>query len=185
MSHNQFSRPTKYSRSGKLDTLHITLMGIVLAARIVLSYVPSLEFGTYAEIGVGFIGTAISGILFGPWYGLIISVINDIFTALLHGQQFFLGFTFSAGLAGVIYGWMLWRKPINWQRIFIAVLLITLIINLGFNSLWIKMMFGRAWMAFMPLRIIKNLVSLPINTLLLGLILKNPSIQKLILKYQL
>lgn len=184
MNQQDFSRSTKYTRSGKLDTLNITLMGIVLAARIVLSYVPSLEFGTYAEIGVGFIGTAISGILFGPWYAIIISVINDIITALLHGQQFFLGFTFSAGLAGFIYGWMLWRKPVSWQRIFIAVLLITLIVNLGFNSLWVKMMFGRAWMAFMPLRLAKNLVSLPINTVLLVLIFKNPSIQKLIHKYQ-
>lgn len=185
MSHNRFNRPIKYSRAGKLDTLHISLMGIVLAGRIVLSYVPSLEFGTYAEIGVGFLGTAISGILFGPWYALIISTINDIITALLHGQQFFLGFTFSAALGGLIYGWMLWRKPISWKRIFITIFLITVIVNLGFNSLWIKMMFGRAWMAFMPLRLIKNMVSLPINTLLLGVILHNPSIQKLILKYQL
>lgn len=182
---NNTSRPSiRYTKPGKLQTHQLTLLAIVLAARIVLSYVPSMKFGSYAEIGFGFIGTAISGILFGPWYALIVSVANDLITSLLHGQNFFLGFVLSAALGGYFYGKVLWRQTISWKRIFIAVLLVTIIINLGLNSLWIKIMFDRAWMAFLPLRVVKNLVSLPLNTILLGLILMNPTIKKLLQKYQ-
>lgn len=180
--HNQHT--IKYQRAGKLQTQQITMLGIVLAGRIILSYVPSMNFGTYAEIGFGFIGTALSGILFGPWYALIVSVANDLITSLLHGQNFFLGFVFSAALGGYIYGKLLWRQAFSWRRTFLAVLLVTLIINLGLNSLWLKIMFDQAWIAFMPLRIGKNLVSLPLNTLMLGLIFQNPTIRRLINQYK-
>lgn len=184
MNKKHSQQPIRYTKAGKLQTQQITLLAIVLAGRIVLSYVPSLSFGTYAEIGFGFIGTAFSGILFGPWYALIVSVANDLITSLLHGKNFFLGFVISAALGGFIYGKLLWRQPFSWLRAFLTVLLVTVVINLGLNSLWIKMMFNEAWVAFMPLRIGKNLVSLPLNTLMLGLVFKNPTIQRLIKHYE-
>ena len=176
--------PIRYSTPGKLQTQQITMLAIVLAGRIILSYVPSMSFGTYAEIGFGFIGTAISGILFGPWYALIVSIANDLMTSLLHGGNFFIGFILSAAIGGYIYGKLLWRQIISWKRIFAAVLLVTLIVNLTLNTLWLSLMTGEAWIAMMPFRLAKNLVSLPLNTFILGLIFKNPTIKHLINKYQ-
>lgn len=183
MNKKNSQKPIRYTKAGQLQTQQITLLGIVLAGRILLSYVPSLKFGSFAEVGFGFIGTAISGALFGPWYALIVSVANDLITSLLHGQNFFLGFVVSAALGGYIYGKLLWRQAFSWQRIIIAVLLVTVIINLGLNSLWLKIMFDQAWLAFMPLRIIKNLISLPLNAALLGLIFQNPTVRRLINQY--
>lgn len=169
----------------KITTSQLTLMAIMLAARIVLSFIPSLNVNNIIEVGFGFVGAAFSGILFGPIPAMIISVINDLITFFITGGGiFFPGFTLSAALGGIFYGWMLWRKPITWKRIFLAVLLVTVIINIGLNSIWVKMLFGQAWMAFMPLRIAKNLVSLPLNTLILGFLFKTPTIEKLINKYQ-
>lgn len=169
----------------KIGTSQLTLMAIMIAARIILSFIPSLNVNNFIEVGFGFVGTAFSGILFGPIYALIVSVINDLITFFLTGGGiFFPGFTISAAVGGWIYGQLLWRKPINWKRIFVAVLVVTLIVNIGMNSIWIKMLFGQAWMVFMPLRIGKNLITLPLNTLILTVLFKNPSIQKLIEKYQ-
>ncbi|MGF3066011.1 hypothetical protein [Facklamia sp. P12950] len=78
----------------------------------------------------------------------------------------------------------MWRKERNWKNILIAVVLVTFIVNLGFGSLWIKMMQGKAWAAFMPIRIAKNAVSLPLNTIILVIILKLPVIDRLIKKFQ-
>lgn len=169
----------------KISTSQLTLMAIMVAARIVLSFIPSLNFGNLVEVGVGFVGTAFSGILFGPVFSFLVSIVNDLITFFISGSGFFFpGFTISAGVGGWLYGWILWRKPITWQRIFIAVLLVTLIVNLGMNSIWIRMMYGRAWAAFMPMRIVKNLISLPINTIILTFLFKSPAIEKLIKKYQ-
>lgn len=169
----------------KISTSQLTLMAIMIAARIILSFIPTLNVNNFIEIGFGFVGTAFSGILFGPVYAAIVSVINDLITFFIGGGGiFFPGFTLSAAVGGLIYGHILWRKPITWKRIFVSVLLVTLIVNLGMNSIWVKMLFGQAWMAFMPLRIGKNLVSLPLNTIILTVLFTNPAIKKLIDKYQ-
>lgn len=177
-------RPTAYGHKGKLTTLQLTTMALLLAFRIILGYIPALRLGEIAQMGVGFIGTAISSAIVGPWWGIVISVLNDLITAVLNGYNLFFGYTLSAGLGGMIYGLFFWRKERNWKSILICVTLITLIINLGLGSLWIRMMQGKAWAAFMPLRIAKNAFSLPINTLVLILIFKLPVIKRLIDRFE-
>lgn len=174
----------KKYQTGKLSALHIVLLGLVLAFRILLSLIPPISGGNYVEIGLGFIGAAFTGVLFGPWYAMIVSVANDIITTNMSGTTFFIGFTFSAALGGLFYGWMLWRKPLSWKRIFITVLLVTVVINLILNSIWIRMMYGSSWIAFMPTRIIKNIVSLFTNTFILKMIFDQPTIKRLVEKYR-
>ena len=177
-------KQTSYRLPGKLSTIQVTLLGIILGLRIVLSFLPSLDFGKLVQIGVGFVGTALSGILFGPWYALIVSIANDLITAMLHGKQFFLGFTLSAAVGGLLYGLFLWRKPTSLKQIALAVLAVTLIVNIGMNSIWIRMMYGKAWSVFMPMRIIKNLISFPLNTAILYFLFNIPTIKKFIQRYQ-
>ena len=177
-------KEVRYTHQGRLSTLQITLLGIILGLRIALSFVPGLNFGNLVQIGFGFIGAALSGALFGPWYSVIVAIANDLITAMLHGDNFFLGFTLSAALGGIIYGYFLWRKPLNWKQIIPAVLLITLVINIGLNSIWIKVMYGKAWAAFMPMRIVKNLISLPLNSIILYLIFNIPVVKKFIERYR-
>lgn len=168
----------------RLTTLQVSLLGIILGLRIVLSFVPSINLGNLVQLGVGFIGAALSGALFGPWYALILSLFNDLITSLLQGKNIFLGFTLSAGLGGLFYGYFLYRKPASWKNIFFAVLSVTLIINLGLNSIWIKMMYGKAWAVFMPMRIVKNTLSLPLNTIILYFVFNNQTVKSFINKYQ-
>lgn len=184
MQETNTRRPVSYGRKGKLTTLQLTTMALLLAFRIMLGYIPSLRLGEIAQIGVGFIGTALSSAIVGPWWGIVLSSLNDIITALLDGYNFFFGYTLSAALGGMIYGLFLWRKEHNWKNILIAVTLITIFVNLGLGSLWIRIMQGKAWAAFMPLRLSKNAVSLPINTLVLIIIFKIPVIKRLIEKFQ-
>lgn len=171
-------------QQGKLSTINITTLAVVLAFRIIFAFIPAFSYGQYVEFGVGFIGAALTGALFGPWYAMIVGVAADLITTSMKGYQFFIGFTFSAALGGFIYGLMLWRKDTTWLRVFITVLLITLIVNLGFNSLWIRIMYGQAWLVFMPARIIKNAISLVLNTVVLKLLLSHPTTQRLINKYR-
>lgn len=169
----------------KLNAQKITLMSVVLAARIILSYIPGLRFGDLAEIGVGFIGTAFSGILFGPIFAFIISALNDVITFFLTGWgPFFPGFTLGAGIGGWMYGAFLWRKEVTWLRVFLVVLSVTLVVNLGLTSLWVKILTGQAWQAIMGIRLVKNLISLPLNTIILYFFLKTPAVARLIRQYR-
>lgn len=168
-----------------LTSRQISLMGIMLGIQIAISYLPSIKAGAFVEVGFGFIGTALSGALFGPFYALILASLSDLITALLHGKAFFIGFTLSAGLAGYLYGKGLWRQPKDFKRVLITVLAVTLIVNLGLNSIWVKMITGKAWAAFMSLRIIKNVFSFFINTGILYVIFNHPTVKKSIQHHQL
>ena len=78
----------------------------------------------------------------------------------------------------------MYRKELTLPRIFVTVLIITLVINLGLNSLWIYIMTQKAFSAFMGIRILKNIISLPLNTVILYALFRNKTMQQMIEKYR-
>ena len=173
----------KYNRKRTLD---ITVMAMVVAIRLVMEMLPAITFGLYVKIGFGFIGAAIAGVMLGPWRAALVGILVDILGNFFSGKsgQFFIGYTFTALVGGLIYGYFLYKRPLRWEQILIAVLLVTIVCNLGLNSLWVYMMTGKAFAVFMPLRIIKNLISFPLNTAILTVLFSNQTMKTLIEKYR-
>ncbi|MGX7091849.1 folate family ECF transporter S component [Hutsoniella sourekii] len=169
---------------GKLTARHITVMAVLFAFRFALGLIPAFNVGNMVKMGFGFIGTAFFGAILGPWYGALAAFLQSVLNAVITGQQFFIGFDLASGLAGFIYGYFFWRRPINWKSILVAVTLVTLIVNLGLNSLWIRILQDKAWVVFMPMRILKNAISLPLNTLILSFIFRFPQIKQVISRIQ-
>ena len=184
----------KYNRKQILD---ITVMALILAIRLVMEMLPAIKFGNgggdfrlqvgvYVQLGFGFIGAAIAGIMLGPWRAALVGILVDILGNFFRGEsgQFFIGYTLTALVGGLIYGYFLYKRPLRWEQILIAVLLVTIVCNLGLNSLWVYMMTGKAFSVFMPLRIIKNLISFPLNTAILTVLFSNQTMKTLIEKYR-
>ena len=173
----------KYNRKRTLD---ITVMAMVLAIRLVMEMLPAIKFGLYVQIGFGFIGAAIAGVMLGPWRAALVGILVDILGNFFRGEsgQFFLGYTLTALVGGLIYGYFLYKRPLRWEQIFIAVLLVTIFCNLGLNSIWVHMMTGKAFAVIMPLRILKNMISLPLNTVILTVLFSNKTMKTLIEKYR-
>ena len=65
-----------------------------------------------------------------------------------------------------------------------TVLLVTIVCNLGLNSIWVHMMTGKAFAVIMPLRILKNMITLPLNTAILTVLFSNKTMKILIEKYK-
>lgn len=164
----------------------ITVMALVLAIRLALEMIPSLSMGNIVQIGFGFIGAALSGALLGPVGAAVIGLFTDVFGTLLKGGggTFFVGYTLTAIVGGWIYGVGLYRKPTTAKRIVATVTIITLVCNLGLNSIWVYMMTGKAFTTFMGIRIVKNLISLPLNSVILYLLLNHPTLRKMIEKFR-
>lgn len=79
---------------------------------------------------------------------------------------FFFGFTFDAMLAGVLYGSILYKKPVTIPRVFVAEFAAKVIVNCGFNTLWISVLYGKGFLAILPMRLLKNAIMLPIDTII-------------------
>ena len=56
---------------------------------------------------------------------------------LFPAGAYFPGFTLTAVLAGLVYGFFLYRKPAAVWRAVAAVLIITVVLNMGLNTLWL------------------------------------------------
>ena len=173
----------KYNRKRTLD---ITVMAMVVAIRLVMEMLPKINFGLYVQIGFGFIGAAIAGVMLGPWRAALVGILVDILGNFLSGKtgQFFLGYTLTALVGGLIYGYFLYKRPLRWEQIGLAVLLVTIFCNLGLNSIWVYMMTQKAFAVFMPMRILKNMISLPLNTAILTVLFSNTTMKTLIEKYR-
>lgn len=169
----------------KLTTQQWVLMAIVLAMLLILSMIPGFNYGNFVQIGVGFLGSAFAGALFGPVYAPLINVFKDILGYFLYNTgAFFPGFTLSAALGGFFYAKMLWRKEKSWKNVITAVLLNTVIVNLFLNTLWVVIMYDKAWMAIFPMRLAKNAVSMVFNSVALYYFFNLDVIKRLIKEFQ-
>lgn len=149
-------------------TQNLVICGLMAALAVVLSYVASIDVGPYIRIGFSGIPNRIIEFLFGPIVGSIFGGMLDILKYLVKPNgAFFFGFTFDAMLAGVIYGSFLYKKPVKLWRIALAEFLAKLIVNCGFNTLWICVLYGKGFFALLPARILKNAIMLPLDTAIL------------------
>jgi len=149
-------------------TRNVVFCGLMAALAIVLGMVASISIGQYIRIGFSGLPNRMVDFLFGPVVGCIFwrcarcAEISDE-----TGRSVFFGFTLNAMLSGIIYGSILYRKPIRWKRIILAELLVKLFINCVLNTLWLSMLYGNAFMVLLPPRILKNAIMLPIDSVIL------------------
>lgn len=162
----------------KLDARTITQIALLMALEIILTRFVSIQT-PIVRIGFGFLPSAMIGMLFGPWIGGTAGILTDLAGTFLGGSAvFFPGFTLSAFLGGFIYGVFLHNKPKSLWRISLAVLVITIFVNLGLNTLWIYMLTKEAAIAILPARLIQNAILAPIRIALIYFVANNQTIRK-------
>lgn len=163
----------------------IILSALLLALTIVLSRFLSINTPLLV-IGFSFVPVGIAGFLLGPKYASIISGLSDLIGALLFPfGTFFIGFTISAIVKGLIYGLILYKDELNNKqliiRLVIACSLVILIPDMIMNAIWLVIMYDKAFIAVLSARIIPELIMLPIQIITLFAIIN--AIRPVIKKY--
>ena len=151
----------------------LTACGMLCALALVLNMTTTFNIGPYIRIGVSGIPAQIADYLFGPVVGGIFGGVLDVVKYMLRPDgNFFPGFTVSGIVGGMIYGMILYRHKLSLPRIFAAEFALKLIVNVGLNTLWLNMLYGKALAVLLPSRCLSNLIMLPIDTILLYLVLR-------------
>ena len=146
-----------------------TLTGAaMLVALYTILSIFTLKLSTTWEIGFAWIALAVCGMLYGPLVGGVAGAVGDTLGFIVSPNGgFFPGFTLSAFIMGFLYGlWFYKRRP----RPLLAVgacLTVTLVINFVLTPLWLHMMYGQAFVIFSSVKIVKNIIKLPIDAALL------------------
>lgn len=150
------------------STKRLCIMGILIALQILLARLVNIPIGTYTRVNLGFLPNAVAGMLMGPFCAMLVAASGDLLGATLFPSgAIFPGFTLTAALAGINYGLWLNRRKMTWWRAVLCVLPVTLVCNIGMNTLWLYMISGDAALAAFPVRALKNLVQYPVNVALL------------------
>lgn len=162
----------------------IALMGVLMALRIILSQFLSITTG-FVKISFFFIPVVIMAILFGPIIAGSANALCDFIGAMLFpaGGLYFPGFTLTAFLSGIIYSSFYYKKDLTLKRIIIVNIIVTFILSLPLNTLWLYMMQGNAVFAFLPARIISSSIMCVVQIFITYAMVNVSVFQKQIIKF--
>ena len=105
----------------------------------------------------------------GMFYAGILDILK--FVAKPTGA-FFPGFTLISMLGAVIYGTVLYRRPVTFSRVLLAKLLVALICNVLLNTWCLSFMYGKGMAGLIGPRLLKNLIMWPIDSVIFFVIVK-------------
>jgi len=152
-----------------INTKQIVYLSLFISLEVVLTRFLSVQT-PIVRIGFTFIPIAVSAMMFGAVFSGISAALADVIGMMLFPSgPYFPGFTLTAFLSGIIYGMFLYNKTVNLFRISTAVIIISLFLNLGMDTVWIWMLTGKGLMILLPSRIIKCLIMIPIQITIIEL----------------
>lgn len=166
----------------------LTTTALLIALHTVLAFALSLQITPSMRISVSFLANVIIGALFGPVIGFVSAAAGDLIQFVIKPTgAFFPGWTLSAALAGMIYGFFFYKRlPAGKKagrnvvvadlrfllRCIIAITIDMLLVNILLGTYWCSLMYGKGFWFYLSARFVKNVVQLPINILLTYITLK-------------
>lgn len=152
----------------------IILSALCLSVLIILSRFISIKTEILV-ISLSFIPIIMSSIWLGPKYSTIIAGLGDLLGAILFPfGPYFPGFTLSSAITGLIYGLFLYNKGKKFEnnkkfliRLILSSMIVLFIVNIFVNSLWINLLYGKAYFAVLASRVTAQVIMLPIQVVVI------------------
>ena len=171
---NSLSLPEKFRQSAQELKQVRTLTGVAmwLAMSVVISFTASVRVTETIKIGLGYLITALLGMLYGPFTAALAAGAGDLIKYLLKPDgAYFFGFTLTAMLGGVVYGVFFYREKCTIPRAIASKATVSLLLNCLLNTVWVSWLYGMPFLGALGPRVIKNLMALPFEIVLLYIVL--------------
>ena len=155
----------------------ILITAILLASEIILGRFLAIRT-PILTISFSFVPLILIAILLGPKYAVLNGILSDLIGALLFPTgPYFIGYTISNALSGLVYGLFLYQKEFKFDKKFIikliiSVFIVNFIINALLNTYWLLLTTKKAINFLAPIRFIKQLIMLPIKVITIIFITK-------------
>lgn len=157
-------------------TASLTMGGLFAALSIILTRFFSFYIlGESIRLGFGSIPILLSGAMLGPIMGFLTGAVADFAGMMIFGSvgPYFPGFTLSAALTGLIPGLIFYKTNRDYKlwKIIVAIIIVSISIDLGLNTLWLKIILKKGFWILLPGRMIARAIMAPIEVFVLYLIL--------------
>ena len=151
---------------------NVAICAMLIAINVILGYF-SISFSSYLRVGFGFITAPVAAFLFCPFIGGAVALLSDIISFIIKPTGAFLfTYTLNTGIAGMIYGLFLYKKDLTFVRVFFCKLTVILAVNIILNSIALAPTAANGLVGIFPARLIKNIILLPIQSLVVFEVLK-------------
>ena len=125
----------------------IVVVAMFIAIGVVLGFMFTIQVTDFLKLGFSFIANEMTALLFGPVVGGIMGGITDILKFIVKPTgAYFFGFTL--------------------KRIFISKVIVAVFVNLILGTYWLTVMYGQGFLALLPVRALKQLASVPIESII-------------------
>ena len=147
----------------------LVTIAMLLALQIILGML-TIPVGQSIQITFDYLPACVTAMLFGPVPAFLTGALADLISFVLRPTgAFHPGFMLSPALAGVIYSLFFYRRdPLRLWHFILARLLAAALCNVCLNSIWLLQLYGQTAWAWIPGRILKNAVELPVSIVLLA-----------------
>ena len=130
----------------------LVLCALFIAMQVVLSRFLSINL-QHLKIGFSFIPIMFAAYLFGPAGGVVVATISDLIGAIAFPSgAFFPGFTVTAALSGLIYGFAFHKNCTTW-KIIVGVVFNEFFCSGILNTLWLSIMYSSDFKALISVRV--------------------------------
>jgi len=185
-------------------TKKIIISALLLAMFILLDRQLSINT-QILTINLSLVPIMLAALILGPYYATVIGALGDLIGSIFWPfGAYNVGFTISSALTGLIFGMFLYENPnkqkniedsaINYNknlfgfvvRAIISNILVTVFINILLNSLWLKIMYEKAYIYYLGQRVVTQVIMLPIYIILIVTLRKilKPTLQKYVYKIE-
>lgn len=154
----------------RVNTLVLT--ALLIAIGIVLGYY-SVQVTDNIKVGVSFVATQLTATLFGPVVGGIMGGVTDVLKYIIKPTgAFSILWTLNAVVGPMIYGMMLYKKKVTLWRIILSKAIVAIVVNLFMGSLWSSLLYGSAFWALLPAKLLQQAIQVPIQSLIFWVVVK-------------
>lgn len=145
---------------------------LFVALDIILGYFKIVIIPKLLQIGFSSLALAACAYSYGPVIAGIAGVICDNLKYFLNPNGPYMPlFAINEFLVGFIYGLFFYKKDITLKRTICARLVVVLLLNLILTPLWLHLLYGKAFIALVQVRILKNILMFPFDVALLYAVL--------------
>lgn len=158
-----------------LKKTRVLCTAAILAALFVVLYSIKLNLAPELRITFTFIPLALAGWLLGPVPAMLVGLIGDVIGCIIFpAGPYFPGFTLTKIVSGLIYGVFLYRTGSRKHTLYVsgAVIFTNILANVVMNSLWLSMLYGKAWSVYAASHLVKNILASPIEIIILLILIK-------------
>ena len=149
----------------------LVIIAMMIALEVVLSRFLSISIGDSLKFAFNFVPVCVIAYLYGPIASMLVAGLGDLLGSLLFpvGPPFY-GFTLTAALTGLCFGFFL-HKKYNFLRILFGVVIVQIALTLFLDALWFNLFYGTPYLVALATRAIKAGVMIVVQCVTLGIVM--------------